>query len=69
MTFSGGIDLFRDVDFTSAIVESEYGRGNQYIIATLVPEPSPFTLACLGAAALTIYRRSVSALRRTDLRP
>ena len=69
MTFFGGIDLFRDLDFTSAIVESEYGRGSQYIIATLVPEPSPFTLACLGAAALTIYRRSASTFRRTAICP
>jgi hypothetical protein len=57
LTFNG-VDLFRDVNFDSTVVESEYGRGNQYILAnriTAVSEPSAFTLVCLGAAGLILF--------------
>jgi len=41
LTFPERINLFQNVNFASATVDSEYGHGNQYIRAHVLEVPTP----------------------------
>ena len=55
LVFPAGVDLFRDVNFAPAKVQSEYGHGNQYIGAHRVSHvPDSGATVILLSIALTV---------------
>lgn len=57
LTFGPDVDVFHDVDFASSTVESQYGTGNQYILAVPVPEPAFVTIVLVGACCFSLKIR------------
>lgn len=49
----------RGLDFANISVEAEYGRGNQYITAFALPEPSSVLLVMAGLTGIALASRKI----------